>query len=154
MVGKNQFRSASTKKHGSISLFIFCLILKIITDVIKKDYIYDLSPWQECAGELIGVTHENNSTVISFTNKMQVRCNGISEELIGKLNNSVGKTVNILKTDIFGREYCIKIFENSLTHFTNSKSTKYMKKKVIETIFDKATGKFKCIEKEEDDEQL
>jgi hypothetical protein len=154
MVVINQFRSVNAKKHESFSLFILCLILNIITDNVKKDYIYDLKPWQECAGELISVIHENNSTIISFTNKMQVRCYGLSEEILDKLKNSIGKTVNILKTDVFQKEYCIKIFENSLQHFSNSKSAKDTKKKILEFYFDKTTGKFNLREEEVDGEQL
>ena len=48
---------------------------------------------------------------------------------VQKLKNAIGKTVNILKTDIIGKEYCIKILDGVKTCFTDNKNKKRNPKK-------------------------
>jgi len=107
VVSSNDKKQKSLKK---IQLPWYFILLMLFSDVLNKNYIHELKPWEECAGKLLNITQVNNLIILSFNSGINICFIGTDSELINKLKESVGKTISILKTDIVGKEYLLKIF--------------------------------------------
>ena len=95
-------------------LLLYLIVLEILYNVSKRDHIYELQPWEENAGILKNVDMYNISVVLCFFSSITNHLVGIKHQTIRKLKNAIGKTVNILRTDIIGKEYCLKIFDEEV----------------------------------------
>jgi hypothetical protein len=72
-----------------------------------------LEPWEEACGEVQNIEIENESVFLKFTGGTIINLTMPSEEIVKRLTDAVGKKVNILRTDIIGKEYCLKISEEN-----------------------------------------
>ena len=72
-----------------------------------------LEPWEEARGEVQNIEMENESVFLKFTGGTIINLTAPSEEIVKRLTDAVGKKASILRTDIIGKEYCLKISEEN-----------------------------------------
>lgn len=72
-----------------------------------------LEPWEEARGEVQNIEMKNESVFLKFTGGTVIQLTTPSEEIARELMDAVGKKVNVLRTDIIGKEYCLKISEEN-----------------------------------------
>ena len=75
------------------------------------DYIMQLAVFEEVGGMLEKVWEHNDRVIISFVDKRKYQLPHTDVSLHNKLKNSIGKTINIFRTDVPGQEYFLKIIE-------------------------------------------
>ena len=72
---------------------------------------YTLKHWEEARGKVKDIEEKNNLILLEFVGGTKIKINTPSEEVANMLMNSICKNVQILRTDIMDKEYCVKIFE-------------------------------------------
>lgn len=93
-------------------------------NIIKDQEIHRLCAWEEAAGRLQSVDIDGRLVILSFRSGMKISLVGPEQDLVKKLENAIGETVNVLRTDITDKEYCIKIFNDIKKNIDGSTSIK------------------------------
>jgi len=67
-----------------------------------------LKEWHEAVGKLTAVTEEDDIITMEFTAIWSIKVPKASEDLTKKLQEMIGKTIGVLRTDIPGREILLR----------------------------------------------
>ena len=82
--------------------------MKNVNDI----FYHNLQDWEEVAGKLQRFEESKGIISLQFSNGINIKTFETNKDIIKKLKGSLGKTVNILKTDIPRKRHCITIIEN------------------------------------------
>ena len=88
---------------------------------LLKDFVFQLHVYEEIGGKLKKIWENHDRVILCFDDMRKYELPQADITIKQKLKDSVGKTVNILRTDIPGQQYFIKIVNPKTRKKTKAK---------------------------------